>query len=146
MNHQPLRTAEKSTESTNGLRLPIRPTIGLTGAILGTILSVVTIPEDVNSPSSLFVPALLMALGLALGPAVACWSDARAILRVENVIALSPVFWLLLEPLQRGKCRAALPGSTKPLPSFLLRVSLSAGCGPHACAGDGKSPLRCAGC
>ena len=80
--------------------MPIRPDVGLLGVVVGTFGAIATVPPDITSPDSLFWPALILSLGLAAGPAAAALNDPRAFFRVENIIGLSPVFWLLLEPLQ----------------------------------------------
>jgi hypothetical protein len=100
MNYDLPASVRETPDRTVGIRLSIHPLVALIGVALGTIAAIATVPEDLKSPDSLFRPALFLSLGLALGPIVACWSDPRSILRVENVIGLSPIFWLLLEPLQ----------------------------------------------
>jgi hypothetical protein len=83
-----------------GLHLPVHVLVSLGGVFVGTAAALLTIPQDLSSRDALFTPALMLAVGLSTGPALACLKDPRAILRVENLIAFSPVFWLLLEPLQ----------------------------------------------
>ena len=92
------------------LRLAIHPFVGLISVIIGTLAASAAVPEDLKSPDSLFQPALILSLGLALGPIVACRNDPRSILRVENVICLSPIFWLLLEPLQMATVMGTIAG------------------------------------
>jgi oligosaccharide repeat unit polymerase len=57
-------------------------------------------PEDTYPAGALFIPALVMALGLSAAPLLSCTRSPRAILRAENLLALTPVYWLLLDLLQ----------------------------------------------
>src|SRR5215216_5353345 len=79
---------------------PVYPILGLSAAALSTVTAINFIPEDIYPEGALFFPALIMTLGLAIAPLYACAKSPRTILRVENLLILSPVYWLLLDLLQ----------------------------------------------
>ncbi len=74
--------------------------LGIAATAVGTFLAVSTLPEDLTSKGALVFPVILMALGLAAAPVMSAFRDARSLLRPEHVLALSPLYWLLLEPVQ----------------------------------------------
>lgn len=76
------------------------PALALVSVVLGTALAVWLVPEDPQPADALFHSALAMAAGLAAGPLAAALGSARSLLRGEHLLALAPVYWLLLDPLQ----------------------------------------------
>jgi hypothetical protein len=76
------------------------PAPALVAIVLGTGLAVWLVPEDPQPADALFPAALAMAVGLAAGPVAAGLGSARSLLRGEHLLALAPVYWLLLDPLQ----------------------------------------------
>src|SRR5947209_16230034 len=79
---------------------PIYPVLGLVAAVISTVAAVNFIPEDTYPEGALFLPALIMSVGLAIAPLYACAKSPRTILRVEHLLIMSPVYWLLLDLLQ----------------------------------------------
>lgn len=81
--------------------LPIRSTIiALIGTSIATVLAAILVPENSAEPGALFYPALVMSAGLALGPLSAVLRNPKALLRGEALLALAPIYWLLLDLLQ----------------------------------------------
>lgn len=79
---------------------PIYPILGLFAAVISTVAAVNFIPEDTYPEGALFLPALIMSAGLAIAPLYACAKSPRTLLRVEHLLIMSPVYWLLLDLLQ----------------------------------------------
>jgi oligosaccharide repeat unit polymerase len=67
---------------------------------LGTLSAVLLIPANPGSPGALFFPALAMSLGLLITPFVFVVPNPKAILRADCLLALAPIYWLLLDLLQ----------------------------------------------
>ena len=63
-------------------------------------MAVWLVPDNPEPADALFASALAMTAGLALAPLLAGLRDPRAFLRGEHLLALAPVYWLLLDPLQ----------------------------------------------
>src|SRR5690242_7334860 len=81
--------------------LPIRSTvIALISTSIATVLAAFMVPENSAEPGALFYPALVMSAGLALGPLSAVLRNPKALLRGEALLALAPIYWLLLDLLQ----------------------------------------------
>src|SRR5262245_40841461 len=76
------------------------PELGIMATTIGTLLAVALIPEDPQPAGALFRSALAMTAGLAAAPAAAAFKDPKSLLRGEHLLALSPVYWLLLDLLQ----------------------------------------------
>lgn len=73
---------------------------GIAATGIGTIAAVAFIPKDPEPAGSLFVPALVMSAGLMLVPMAAAIRHRKSLLRGEHLLALSPIYWLLLDLLQ----------------------------------------------
>ncbi len=67
---------------------------------IATALSVLLIPEDPSAEGALFYPALVMSVGLAAAPFAAALRYPKTLLRGECLLALAPIYWLLLDLLQ----------------------------------------------
>lgn len=67
---------------------------------LGTVTAMVTVPDDIGRADALFFPALYLTTALIVPVALQMRSDLSAVLRVENVLMLGIVYWLLLDMLQ----------------------------------------------
>ena len=65
-----------------------------------TIIAVQLIPEDPTAPGALFYSALVLSAGLAIAPIATALRQPKAILRGESLLALAPIYWLLLDLLQ----------------------------------------------
>ena len=81
---------------------PIYPTLGLVSTIIGTFAAIFIIPQNTTTPDALFPCALALTLGLAIAPAAAAWRSPRTLLRTEHILALAPIYWLLLDLLQQA--------------------------------------------
>jgi hypothetical protein len=81
--------------------LTIRTTmLAILSTSIATILAVLLIPDDVSTEGALFYPALLMSAGLAIAPLTTAIHYPKALLRGESLLALAPIYWLLLDLLQ----------------------------------------------
>ena len=81
--------------------LSVRSTvIALISTSVATIFAAILVPENSAEPGALFYPALVMSAGLALGPLSAVLRNPKALLRGEALLALAPIYWLLLDLLQ----------------------------------------------
>lgn len=81
---------------------PIYPTLGLVSTIIGTFAAIFIIPANTTTPDVLFPCAVAMTLGLAIAPIAAALHSPRTLLRIEHILALSPIYWLLLDLLQQA--------------------------------------------
>jgi len=72
--------------------------IAMTG--LGTLGAVLLIPNDPTAPGALFASALIMSAGLLVTPLTLVVQNPRAILRADCLLAVAPIYWLLLDLLQ----------------------------------------------
>lgn len=67
---------------------------------IATGLSILLVPESPAQDGALFYPALVMTAGLATAPIAAALRYPKALLRGESLVALAPIYWLLLDLLQ----------------------------------------------
>jgi hypothetical protein len=74
--------------------------LGILSTGMATILAVLLIPENATAPGALFYSALVMSAGLAAAPLAAAFRYPKALLRGESLLALAPIYWLLLDLLQ----------------------------------------------
>jgi len=74
--------------------------IGLLSTGVGTIFAVLLVPDDPTTPGALLYSALVMSIGLATAPVAAAIRHPKALLRGESLLALAPIYWLLLDLLQ----------------------------------------------
>lgn len=95
-----LPVATQSWRNSMSLQLPVNPAIGLIGTIVGTVLAVALLPFDPQPVGSLRLSGLCLAAGLMLAPAVSCLRNPRAIFRIEHILVLSPIYWLLFDLVQ----------------------------------------------
>src|SRR5687768_2924715 len=81
--------------------LTLRSTLlGILSTGMATLIAVLLTPEDPTEPGALFYPALVLSAGLATAPLAAALREPKAILRGESLVALAPIYWLLLDLLQ----------------------------------------------
>ncbi|HEX5965978.1 MAG TPA: hypothetical protein VFY51_08600, partial [Pyrinomonadaceae bacterium] len=73
---------------------------GMMSTSMATIIAVLLVPENPTAPGALFYPALVLSVGLASAPFAAALRQPKAILRGESLLALAPIYWLLLDLLQ----------------------------------------------
>ena len=67
---------------------------------LGTLSAVLLIPANPGVPRALFYSALAMSVGILITPLMFVVPNPKAILRADCLLALAPVYWLLLDLLQ----------------------------------------------
>jgi hypothetical protein len=89
------------------LTVAATPSLTLRSTLLGilstgaaTIIAVMLVPDNPSTPGALFYCALVMSAGLATAPLAAAIRHPKAILRGESLVALAPIYWLLLDLLQ----------------------------------------------
>ena len=81
--------------------LTLRSTLlGIMSTAMATIVAVMLVPDNPTTPGALFYCALVMSAGLATAPLVAAIRHPKAILRGESLVALAPIYWLLLDLVQ----------------------------------------------
>jgi oligosaccharide repeat unit polymerase len=69
------------------------------GSIFGVIVAVGLLPEERPGGENLILPAVAMSLGVAAAPLAAMAQNLKAVLRLEHILPLSMIYWLLLEPM-----------------------------------------------
>ncbi len=81
--------------------LTLRSTLlGIMSTGAATIIAVLLVPDNPTTPGALFYCALVMSAGLATAPLTAAIKQPKALLRGESLVALAPIYWLLLDLLQ----------------------------------------------
>jgi oligosaccharide repeat unit polymerase len=83
-------------------RFPIYPLGGILATAIGTVSAVALIPNDFYPEGALLPSAAAMICGLLVAPVYASITNPKNFLRVEHILVLSPVYWLLMELLQGG--------------------------------------------
>jgi len=66
----------------------------------GTMGAIFLIPRNVTTSGALFPSAVSLTLGLLIVPVTAILKNPRMVLRSEYLVALAPIYWLLLDLLQ----------------------------------------------
>jgi hypothetical protein len=74
--------------------------LGIFGTRQAARHAVLLVPDAPTPPGGVFAPALVLTAGLALAPIAAALRQPKAILRGESLLALAPIYWLLLDLLQ----------------------------------------------
>src|SRR4051794_29014614 len=74
--------------------------IGVLTTGMGTTIAVLLVPDNPTAPGALFYSALVMSAGLAATPVIDAIRHPKALLRGESLLALAPIYWLLLDLLQ----------------------------------------------
>src|SRR5215207_7687887 len=89
------------------LGLAVTPSLTMRSTLLAilstsiaTTLAILIIPDSPAAEGALFYPALVMSAGLATAPIAAALRYPKALLRGESLVALAPIYWLLLDLLQ----------------------------------------------
>ena len=67
---------------------------------IATTLTILLVPDSPSQEGALVTPALVMSAGLLTAPAVAAFRYPKALLRGESLVAIAPIYWLLLDLLQ----------------------------------------------
>src|ERR1044071_1724243 len=96
LNRRPLPLALAATPA-----LPATPPVlALISTSTATVLAVIMVSDDYAEPGAVYAPALIMSVGLAIGPLSAVLRNPKALLRGEALLAIAPIYWLLLDLLQ----------------------------------------------
>jgi hypothetical protein len=66
----------------------------------GTLAAVLSVPQSVDEADSLVVPAACMTSGLLMPIVFTAITNMSEFVRVENILMLGIVYWILLDPLQ----------------------------------------------
>jgi hypothetical protein len=74
--------------------------VAIVATVVGTLGSLLLIPTNPTAPGALSASALVMSLGLLLTPLTLVVHNPKAILRADCLLALAPIYWLLLDLLQ----------------------------------------------
>jgi len=81
--------------------LSLRSTLlAILSTSMATVLAIVIIPDNSTEPGALFYAALVMSVGLAIAPVAAAFRSPKTLLRGESMLAIAPIYWLLLDLLQ----------------------------------------------
>ncbi len=88
---------------------PIYPVLGIIGTICGTLFAIFLVPEEFATKNALFPSAVIMTIGLAIAPVAAACRSLRTLLRTEHLLAISPIYWLLLDILQQAYTMERIP-------------------------------------
>jgi hypothetical protein len=67
---------------------------------VGTLAAVLWLPQSIEEDNALVIPATCMTLGLLIPGVFAAIKDMNEFVRVENILMLGMVYWILLDPLQ----------------------------------------------
>jgi oligosaccharide repeat unit polymerase len=79
---------------------PVFPALGLVCTITSTLVAIVLIPADFGPPGALLPSAFAMTIGLVAAPLFATFRQPKTMLRAENILVMTPVYWVLLDLLQ----------------------------------------------
>lgn len=74
--------------------------LGMLSVAIATSFALVLIPYDPSPPGALFNAAWLMTIGVLIAPIVSAFHDPKSLFRAENILAIAPIYWLILDPLQ----------------------------------------------
>lgn len=84
----------------NSGKLPCYPIIGLVGVIFGTGISIILVPSNIDTPEALYSTGVALTVGLLAAPILASLKNPKSALRVEHLLMVGLVYWLLLDLLQ----------------------------------------------
>jgi oligosaccharide repeat unit polymerase len=85
------------TTQTGTTRFPL---LAIITTSVGTLLAINFIPSEPEPQGALVISALALSIGLAIAPIMAALRDQKSILLGEHLLALAPIYWLLLDLLQ----------------------------------------------
>src|SRR5215212_2714193 len=101
MNSEPLLWHRPALRVAATPSLTMRSTLlAILSTSIATTLSILLVPDNPAREGALFYPALVMSAGLAIAPINAAFRYPKALLRGESLVALAPIYWLLLDLLQ----------------------------------------------
>lgn len=78
---------------------PASTLAGLCGSLAGGVLAIMFLPDPLDGPGDVVVPALCLALGLLASPLALSARSLLTWLRAEHILMVGLVYWLLTEPL-----------------------------------------------
>jgi hypothetical protein len=76
------------------------PLLGAVATLCGTIVAILSIPDDPQPRGALFWPAVWCSLALLTAPLLGVRKTTEAMLRAENLLMFGLIYWLLLDLLQ----------------------------------------------
>ena len=97
---QEIRRAGMTSLSRERAAFRLHPGLGLIGTIAGTALAIFSMPSDPFPAGALFFSALILTAGLLIAPTIARFENPRAVLRLEYLLVLGIIYWLLLDLIQ----------------------------------------------
>jgi len=92
--------SHKFVECDLPMRNPVYPFTGLLATVGSTLVAVLMTPVEYQTAGALFPAAFVMTAGLLLAPVLSFVRDARSFFRLENLLMLGLVYWLLLDLLE----------------------------------------------
>ncbi|MGI0480745.1 O-antigen polymerase [Geminocystis sp. CENA526] len=94
------RHPKNLTDSLLREKYPIYPTLGIVSVWVGAISALSLMPIDPFPAGALFDSAVALTIGIAFPVILGFFRNPQTILRIENILVLSPIYWLLLDLLQ----------------------------------------------
>ena len=82
--------------------------LGFSSIATGMIAAMESVPGDITDPSALFWPALYMTIGLIVPIVIQGFSNLMSVFRIENIMMIGIIYWLLLDMLQSAYTFAAV--------------------------------------
>jgi hypothetical protein len=76
--------------------------LGFLGVLVGTAAAIYLVPNDPSPKGALFWSGFVMAAGLAAAPLHAGMRNPKAFVQPPSVVMLAPIYWLLLDLIQRA--------------------------------------------
>jgi oligosaccharide repeat unit polymerase len=68
--------------------------------VFGTLAAILLVPKDSAEPGAVFASALALSIGLLVIPLTSVLREPKSVLRADYLLALAPIYWLLLDLLQ----------------------------------------------
>jgi len=95
-----LLSSDIASQTTLDRKYPLYATMGIVSTWIGTISALSLMPQNPFPAGALFDSALALTIGIACPPLVAFFRYPQTLLRIEHILVLSPIYWLLLDLLQ----------------------------------------------
>ena len=109
------------------------PEWGIVSVVAGYFSAVTLMPADIHSQGAMIWPGLALAIGLCAMPFAASVRRPLSLFRAEHILAMSPVYWILLDIIQGAY---ELKGvDRRDVESSLMAISLFSGMVYLACVG-----------
>lgn len=93
----PVSTLEVVADNATKQRVAL---LGMVSVAIATSFALVLVPYDPSPPGALFNAAWLLTIGILIAPMASAVQNPKSLLRAENILAIAPIYWLLLDPLQ----------------------------------------------